>query len=501
MLSGAVMKRVIFFLTLVILLSTTLVAADDRLKRGMALYKKHRYEDALKVLPTDESAAKMNRQPKIYLSLGMICLENAKLYRELYQVSLSVNLDYLTRLITEKNQFESHLAKLYLGKTLLKSGELSESAAFFDKFLTENNANPKDKQIAQIGLGNVYYLKGKRDRARRYWSKLNTNDPETMSALASAYSSAGVSGKEPLAMSKNALDLLRAAGKKPPIQVINNAVDVYTREGRVDESFQLLKHADLRACFHEETLVKNKVIRFYDPALLMNLSRHYAKAGIEFLQKARATTDKKVQMLSGHYLSEGYELFGPPEQAGQVVEEMMSSGRLPPRLDNRARIRQAIVLYLRGDRHGAEKQLSILLKSKSDPDLTAELLLACANHKIDYSQALVAASILAKRGEGKQFAKLNFAIGKYYLWKKDYMKAVTYMEAARDKSNKNRIEYNNPLMLTCLADAYYHSRNFSEALEIFFEMSKQYPAVRQIQVAMQGVYSMEQQSAGDAKIF
>jgi tetratricopeptide (TPR) repeat protein len=495
------MKKVLFLLTLVILVSTTLYAADDPLKRGMTLYKKHRYEDALKVLPTDAAAVKPNRQPKIFLSLGMICLENAKLYRELYQVSLSVNLDYLTRLITQKNQFESHLAKLYLGKTLLKSGELSESAAFFDKFLTENNANPKDKQIAQIGLGNVYYLKGKHDRANRYWSKLNTNDPETMSALASAYSSAGVSGKEPLTMSKNALDLLQAAGKQPPIQVINNTVDVYTREGRIAESFQLLKHADLRAYFHEETLVKNKVIRFYDPALLMNLSRHYAKAGIEYLQKARGTTDKKIRMLSSHYLSEGYELFGSAEQTRQVVEEMMSSGRLPPRLDNRARIRQAVVLYLRGDRDSAEKQLSTLLKSKSDPDLTAELLMACVNHKINYSPAVIAASTLAQRGEGKQFAKLNFALGKYYLWKKDFMKAVTYMEAARDKSNKNRIEYNNPLMLTCLAEAYYHSRNFSEALEIFFEMSKQYPAVRQIQVAMQGVYSMEQQSAGDAKIF
>jgi hypothetical protein len=56
-------------------------------------------------------------------------------------------------------------------------------------------------------------------------------------------------------------------------------------------------------------------------------------------------------------------------------------------------------------------------------------------------------------------------------------------------------------MLVNLADAYYYTRKFSEALEIYFEMSKQFPAIRQIQVALQGIYSMEQQSAGDAKIF
>ena len=75
------------------------------------------------------------------------------------------------------------------------------------------------------------------------------------------------------------------------------------------------------------------------------------------------------------------------------------------------------------------------------------------------------------------------------------------MEAGRDKSHKNRIEFNDPLMLVNLAEAYYYSKQFSESLEIFFEMSKQFPALRQIQVALQAVYSMEQKSAGDVKIF
>ena len=84
--------------------------------------------------------------------------------------------------------------------------------------------------------------------------------------------------------------------------------------------------------------------------------------------------------------------------------------------------------------------------------------------------------------------------------KKDYTKSIAYMEVGRNKSNKNRIEYNDPLMLINLAEAYYQTMRFSEALEIYFAMSKQFPAVRQIQVAMQGVYSMEQKSAGDARI-
>jgi hypothetical protein len=52
-----------------------------------------------------------------------------------------------------------------------------------------------------------------------------------------------------------------------------------------------------------------------------------------------------------------------------------------------------------------------------------------------------------------------------------------------------------------LAEAYYRNKKFSENLEIYFEIGKQYPVVRQIQEAMQGIYSMEQQSAGEVKIY
>jgi len=56
-------------------------------------------------------------------------------------------------------------------------------------------------------------------------------------------------------------------------------------------------------------------------------------------------------------------------------------------------------------------------------------------------------------------------------------------------------------MLVDLAGLYYRSKKFSEALEIYFEMSKQFPQVRQIQESIQGVYAMEQKSAGDVKLF
>jgi hypothetical protein len=119
----------------------------------------------------------------------------------------------------------------------------------------------------------------------------------------------------------------------------------------------------------------------------------------------------------------------------------------------------------------------------------------------DCSKLAQQAVPLAEKGEGRKYFLLNAALGKYYLARKDYAGAVLYMEAGRDKANKNKIEANDPQMLIALAEAYYRSKSYSENLEIYFELGKQYPLVRQIQEAMQGIYSAEHQSAGDVKIF
>ena len=120
--------------------------------------------------------------------------------------------------------------------------------------------------------------------------------------------------------------------------------------------------------------------------------------------------------------------------------------------------------------------------------------------KVECPKALQKATAFAEAGESKKLSLLNIAIGKYHLSRLDEVRAVSYLEAGRDKSNKNKIESNDPTMLVSLADAYYRTKKFSEALEIYFEMSKHFPEVRQIQEAMQGVYAVEHKSAGDVKI-
>jgi tetratricopeptide (TPR) repeat protein len=495
------MQRIILLLAVIIGLSVSAQAADTAYQKAVRLFKKHHYEEAYKLLYHDLENNAAGQTEAAYLSLGLICLENAKLYRELYRVALAVNLDYYTRLIADDSEDQSRLVNLYLGRTLLQAGQFSESTGFFKKFIDDARTPESDRQLAEIGMGAAYSANDQKALAERHWAKLKDAGPRAVVAMAEAYSRAGLTDKDPLEMCEAALLRITRNGGKMPIQAVNHALAVYARAGRVDASYRLLQKADLRLYFHEEALAKNKVIRFYDASLLANLALAHGKAAVAFLEKTTGGTTEKIRWAGQYYLCESYARLGDAEQALRMSEALLAEDNLPDALKTRARVNRAALTYSLGRPAAAEKLLNDVLASKMDPNLAADVLLVCCRHGWDHSPAVIQAVEASREGSGPAYSRVNFALGKYHLWKKDYLKAVTLMEAGRDKSNKNRIEFNDPLMLINLAHAYYYARQFSEALEIYFEMSKQFPAVRQIQVAMQGVYSMEQQSAGDAKIF
>ena len=96
---------------MVILLAASAYPAHDPLKRVMALYKMHRYEDAATLLRSSLGSVEAGRQGIAHLSLGLVYLKNAELYRELYRTSVLVHLDYLTKLAEFRGETRSRLAR------------------------------------------------------------------------------------------------------------------------------------------------------------------------------------------------------------------------------------------------------------------------------------------------------------------------------------------------------------------------------------------------------
>jgi tetratricopeptide (TPR) repeat protein len=182
-----------------------------------------------------------------------------------------------------------------------------------------------------------------------------------------------------------------------------------------------------------------------------------------------------------------------------MARAFLARPQAPALYRGRAQARLALIDYRQGRKEEAERTWSAMAES-GDAELAAAALLGCAEAQAPCAKLLARAAQAAEGGEARRVRALNLALGTYYLRSDDYARAIAYLEAGRDKSNKNKIEANDPEMLAGLAQAYYRTKKFSEGLEIFFEMSQEFAVVRQIQEALQGVYSMEQRSAGDVRI-
>ena len=102
--------------------------------------------------------------------------------------------------------------------------------------------------------------------------------------------------------------------------------------------------------------------------------------------------------------------------------------------------------------------------------------------------------------EWKRTRRDTALLGEISFFSGRYVKALYYLERARDKGNKNKIETNDPNFLLKLSYVYYMKEYFPESLEILFSLGKSFSGIRPLQDAVQSVYSYKQKGTGDALI-
>jgi tetratricopeptide (TPR) repeat protein len=486
--------------SIILITATQAFAVDDGVTRAMKLYEKRHYDEAARMLRTDSDSIEQGKKGAANLILGMIYFKNAVLHRELYQAAVVVSQDYLKKLSTAQGKDRSRFADLYFGEALVESGKSGTAVIYLKKFSSTEGVEPRYRAIAKVSLGLGYYQNNESPKATELWGGINGSDPEVKAELAAVYSKVGLKGKDPSVIAEGILSGMKRSDKPLSMRMVKNLLAIYARgPGLTEKGLDLLNRSDLKAFSYQENLGKSKVINFYDLSLLNDMATLYGRASVAYLEKAAG--DPKVKDAAEFYLGQASALFGSIEQSSKVTASFIATSQMPQPYKDRIRVWQGANLYARNHQTDAMAVWDELIrKQPEDPDLIAEILFACARMKGECPRVLQKAAAMVETGESKKLSLLNIAIGKYYLSRLDHDKAVSYLEAGRDKSNKNKIESNDPVMLVSLADAYYRIKKFSEALEIYFEMSKRFPEVRQIQEAMQGVYAMEHKSAGDVKI-
>jgi tetratricopeptide (TPR) repeat protein len=466
--------------------------ADDPLNAAMKLYEKRRYEQAARMLEGVKDIA-----PQGQLVLGMIYLRNADLHEALARTAAAAELDYLDKLVKTRTEGRSRYARLYLAEALLARGNAREAARHFEQARADPAIESRYRAIASIGLGSVLWTQRDAERARGLWSGAHGAAEIT---LARAAAQARARAVEVKSLRRVADDAIGARELSPRAR--RYLIEIYLAAGAPEQALAVARAADLGTASYVESfkVAKGtaKSIAFYDLALLTDLAQLYRELARRRLEQA--ATDARMKPTAEYYLAEALSALGSNDEALTLVQAFLARPQAPAQYRERARARQALIAHRQGRGAEAESTWTAMAQQSSDPEVLADIVLGCADVEAQCAKVLARVGQLTEAGDGRRYQRLNFALGSYYLRKKDYARAIGYMEAGRDKSNKNKIEANDPEMLAGLAEAYYRTKKFSEGLEIFFEMSQEFPVVRQIQEAVQGVYSMEQRSAGDVRI-
>ena len=485
----------LILLTVVLGVCTPAWGADDPVNAATKLYEKRRYEQAARMLEGVKDIA-----PQGQLVLGMIYLRNADLHEVLARTAAAAELDYLDKLLKASAEGHSRYARLYLAEALLARGNAREAARHFEQVRADPAIESRYRAIASIGLGSALWTQRDAVRARGLWSGAAGADSAAEITLARA----AAQGRARAVDVKSLRRVADGAGNARELspRARRYLIEIYLAAGVPDEALAVAQAADLGMASYVEgfKVAKGtaKSISFYDLALLTDLAQLYRELARRQLEQAAA--DARMKPSAEYYLAEALNALGANDEALAFVQAFLARPQAPAQYRERARARQALIAYRQGRGAEAESAWTAMAGSSSDPEVLADIVLGCADAQAQCAKVLARVGQVIEAGDARRYRRLNFALGSYYLRQKDYARAIAYMEAGRDKSNKNKIEANDPEMLAGLAEAYYRIKKFSEGLEIFFEMSHEFPVVRQIQEAVQGVYSMEQRSAGDVRI-
>jgi len=469
--------------------------ADDPVPAAMKLYEKRRYEQAARMLEGVKDIA-----PQGQLVLGMIYLRNADLHEVLARTAAAAELDYLDKLLKTSAEGHSRYARLYLAEALLARGNAREAARHFEQVRADPAIESRYRAIASIGLGSVLWTQRDAARARGLWSGAAGADGAAEIVLARAAAQAGARAVDVQSLRRVADGAGNARELSPRAR--RYLIEIYLAAGAPDKALAVAQAADLGTASYVEGFKAAKgtakSISFYDLALLTDLAQLYRQLARRQLEQAAA--DARMKPSAEYYLAEALNALGSNDEALAFVQAFLARPQAPAQYRERALARQALIAHRQGRGAEAESAWTAMAESSSDPEVLADIVLGCADAQAQCAKVLARVAQVIEAGDARRYRRLSFALGSYYLRKKDYARAIAFMEAGRDKSNKNKIEANDPEMLAGLAEAYYRIKKFSEGLEIFFEMSHEFPVVRQIQEAVQGVYSMEQRSAGDVRI-
>ncbi|MDH3325672.1 MAG: hypothetical protein OEM38_03025 [Gammaproteobacteria bacterium] len=477
-------------------------AANTHIDSAMKLYKSMEINKAVaKLIINIDDINTLNSVEKIKYAL--IINKNLSIYRDIYSKSLDTQQIFLESLINDKGKGKSLVAPLFLTEIYILQKELNKAEQQLNKFkenLKRNNKNAALEPATNIYNAWIALVKGDTKRFKETQKKIDLDDP--LSAMALDVIQILTTGKSTIELSfiKAAEDKYIIEDEIKSVRFANYAIRIYSHRGELSKARSIVKLLDQKRPSYTEEISQFKLIKFYEPSLIDSVATFYYKLAKSILEELEK--DTKYHDMAIYYLSDLELITSNTTSAKRFKEQMLTLTRLPKSLSSLLAIRQNGHAYLYGKTTRAyqawEKAVN---NAKNNPSIGAEAILMCIYLDASCPTIVQTAQLKAENGKSKLFENLNTNVGRYFLLKKENIKAMRLLENALDRGNAGGILMNEPILLLNLAEIYRLNKRYSESLQIYFSLGQNFPILRQVQDAVQGEYLFRQRSTGSNIVF
>jgi tetratricopeptide (TPR) repeat protein len=274
--------------------------------------------------------------------------------------------------------------------------------------------------------------------------------------------------------------------------------------GRFHEAYEQISEINLDRPIYVYKNNPDLEIRFYDLAILENYSKILFGESIKNLEPIVTASSGELASFAAYYVAQMYLYL---ESYDQSLKFALRAKKLSVG-SSLTMVRAVACEAVSEIQSGRERKGLKLLERESSriygkPTSLLEMMKVVISSGVDYSElkdVMTTIESFIYETEWERSRRDTALLGELSFFTGRYVRALYYLERARDKGNKNKIETNDPNFLLKLSYVYYIREHYPESLEIFFSLGKRFLGIRPLQDAVQSVYSYKQKGSGEAFI-
>ncbi len=514
---------VLLFLLLFFSSTQAVYPIPKEIEEALKLNRVNHFDEALQVVEKALAEEKITPDITSAYTVGRILYRKGELYRKIAEVSILTSIGRIRQIKDDEKKLPDEL-KLFLAKGYFFNHQYTDAAEILKQVVNSSKLSDEFLALARVYLGATYYRLGDKKKAEAMWQGIREKQVYAYSTLGLLYALLGINPSGGELMTRKAIEHLSDLRKSLSPEMMKSykyVLQVYhafslLTLGRFHDAYSEVKGVRLdmpvyvytpsRVTSSKEDVssLENMHMRFYDVALLLCYSRIIFGESIKNLEPIVSASSGELASFASFYVAQMYlylEDYETSLKFALKARKLSVTGSLTM---YRAIACESVNYMLAGKQ---KKGNRIILKEMESifgkPSFLLEMMKVVISSGVTYKQVkdiIADVESYIYETEWEKTRRDSALMGELSFFAGNFPKALYYLERARDKGNKNRIETNDPGFLLKLSYVYYSRESYPESLEILFSLGKYFSGIRPVQDAIQTVYSYKQKGTGEILI-